>query len=79
MVELRAQDIETKSQRSHRSRKSNSSRGLSVHLSRKSRSSSTSLLSYDKKEMFVKAARLQTELEYHDVEVKGAADEKGAS
>jgi hypothetical protein len=30
MVELRAQDIDTKSQRSHRSRKSNSSRGLSV-------------------------------------------------
>ena len=74
MVELRAQDIETKSQRSPRSRKSNSSRGLSVHSSRKSRSSSSSLLSYDKKEMLVKAARLQTELEYHDVKVKGAAE-----
>jgi hypothetical protein len=62
--------IETKSQRSHRSRKSNSSRRLSVHSSGKSQTSSTSLLSYDKKEMFVKVARLETELLYHDVEVK---------
>ncbi len=87
MAELRTRDFDSRSQMSHRSRstrsafdhhvasrKSYSSRSKSIRSSQKSHSRSTTLLPSEKREMVAKAARLQAELEYHDVEVKGAAE-----